>query len=297
MSIKFPVEVDQFKSDDDDELDNEWEKFAEELIGEKKELIEKKIVEFRAAAAENHELREISPVNVNDQNEQFCIRYLRAGSWSIPESVSLLLSHYKLCRTYPKFMFGKPASQLQNLWPARTQCSLLRRDTNGRRIYIMSFSQWNTETISVDDILNAMAILFDVMMQEVKTQISGITLIYDIKGFGTNHFRQFGRDEMKFMGAFRSGGVPVNVRQIHVVNNHKLINVLYSLLKPFVSKEVQEKVLFHGSDLTELHKYVPRVLLPESLGGEAGELDNSDCVKAAMEREFEYKKFGASFSE
>jgi len=297
MSIKFPVEVDQFKSDDDDELDNKWKKFAEELIGEKKELIEKKIVEFRAAAAENHELREISPVNVNDQNEQFCIRYLRAGSWSIPDSVALLLNHYTLCRTYPKYMFAKTASQLQTLWTVKTHSVLLRRDTNGRRVYIFRFVQWDTEKIAMDDICNAMAVLFDVMMQEVKTQIAGVTLIYDIKGFGTNHLRKFGKDELKFFGAFRSGGVPVNVRQIHVVNNHKLINVLYSLVKPFITKEVQEKVLFHGSDLTELHKYVPRVLLPESLGGEAGELDNSDCVKAAMEREFEYKKFGASFSE
>jgi len=296
MSVKFPVEVDQFKSNDDDELDNEWKRFAEELIGEKKELTEKKIVEFRAAAAEDHELREISPVNVNDQNEEFCIRYLRAGNWSVPEAVTLLTNHYRLCRTYPRYMFQKPASQLQNIWTAKTNCALLRRDSNGRRIYIFRFTQWDTDKISVDDICNAMAILFDVMMQEVKTQIAGVTIIYDIKGFGTNHFRQLGRDEMKFLGAFRSGGVPINVRQIHIVNNHKLINMVYSLIKPFLSKEVQDKILFHGSDVTELHKYVPRVLLPESLGGEAGDLDNSDCVKAAMEREFEYKKFAGSFS-
>lgn len=291
----FPLEIDTF-GNEDTELNEEWKKLAEDLLGEKEEEIKQKLIEIRTAVSESEDIKKIGPKGLDEQSDQYFVRFLRAANWSVPSAVSLMTCHYKMCRHFPQFMFRKQASELSHVWESRLNGSILSRDQHGRRVYFFRVHKWDADTATVADLYISKTIMFDMMLQEAKTQVAGITVVYDFKGYEMRHFTKFGLNELRFIGEFVSGGFPVWIRHIHVINNPKLLDITFNLTKPFLSKRIRNNITFHGTDLNSLHDAVPRALLPEDIGGETDDVDNTDCVRAAMDRQEEYKKFIDSFT-
>ena len=51
------------------------------------------------------------------------------------------------------------------------------------------------------------------------------------------------------------------------------------MIKPFVNKEMQERIIFHD-DFESFHSYVDKDILPHELGGTNGSFDNTDMASA-----------------
>lgn len=290
----FPVQIDPF-SNGDGELDAEWKQFAKEIIGENEEETDGKVEQFRTAVQETASLRDLRPGASAQLDQKYCVRFLRAANWSVDEAVNLLTLHYKMCQQYPQFTSSKSASQVDGIWQSKLNGCSLKRDQNGRRLYFYRIHKWDADKITMKDLFNSKTILFDAMIQEPKTQVAGVNMVYDVKGFAAKHLGKWGLDELRFFGEFISGGFPIWIRQIHIVNNPKLLDVLYKLIKPFLGKRIRNSILFHGSNLNSLHKMVPCEMLPEDLGGEEGDLNNDDSVRAAMEREEALRQYNETF--
>lgn len=290
----FPIQIDPF-STGDDELDAEWKQLAKELIGENEEETEAKVEQFRSAVLETASLRDLRPGASTQLDQKYCVRFLRAANWSVVEAVNLVTLHYKMCHQYPQFTSSKSASQIDQIWQSKLNGCSLKRDQHGRRLYFYRIHKWDADKITMQDLFNSKTILFDTMIQEQKTQVAGITMVYDVKGFEAKHLGKWGLDELRFFGEFISGGFPVWIRNIHIVNNPRLLDVLYKLIKPFLGKRIRNSIIFHGSNLNSLHKMVPLEMLPEDLGGEEGDLNNDDSVRAALEREEDFRQYNATF--
>jgi len=293
--MSFTPVIDQF-SDEDFELDDDWKKLAEELLGETKSDIENKIKEFRTAAIESTELQEVAPVGGAERSDQYYTRFLRATNWVVPDALAMLINYYKLCRKYPKYMIDRTPGQLESYWASKMNGASITRDQHGRRVYFMRMHTWDTQKIPLEDMMLARTIMTDMLSQEVKTQIAGITYIYDLKGFEMRHVKQFGREDLRFLGEFKSGAFPIWIRAIHFINTPKVVDIIYNLGKPFIGKRVKDFINFHGSNLSSLHAMIPKACLPEDLGGEAGEFDNRACVKACLDKEEYYKKMRDGFA-
>lgn len=293
-TVSFPVQIDPFGKGAE-ELDEEWKQLAAEVVGEKQEEVEAKVAAFREAVLECESLRELRPGAPSQLEHQYCLRFLRAANWSVEEALNLLTLHYKLCSQYPQFTSVKTASQIKEIWESKLNGCSIKRDQHGRRLYFYRIHKWDADNITMADLFVSKSILFDMMVQEAKTQVAGVTMVYDVKGFEAKHLKKWGLDELRFFGDFISGAFPVWIRHIHIVNNPKLLDVLHKLIKPFLGKRIRNSIIFHGSNLESLHKMVPRELLPQDLGGEQGELNNDDSVQAAMEREEQFKQYNATF--
>ena len=116
-------------------------------------------------------------------------RFLRACNWSIPDTVEMLTSYYKLLRKYPQFTLDKPPSELDHVWTSQINGSTVNRDQHGRRFFFCKIQKWNPTLIPIADMFISMMLIFDMLTQEPKTQISGISIVYDMQGFGVRHLR------------------------------------------------------------------------------------------------------------
>ena len=66
-------------------------------------------------------------------------RFLRACNWSVPNTVEMLTSFYKMLRKYPQYTLDLTASQLDHVWKAQMNGSILKRDQHGRRFYFYRY--------------------------------------------------------------------------------------------------------------------------------------------------------------
>lgn len=61
--------------------------------------------------------------------------------------------------------------------------------------------------------------------------------------------------------------LPVKFAKIHIVNESKIVDALYQLMKPLISQQLRQRLVFHGQKLAKLHEVVPLQQLPAELGG------------------------------
>lgn len=59
----------------------------------------------------------------------------------------------------------------------------------------------------------------------------------------------------------------MKVHAIHIVNESYIFDIIFNVVKPFLSTSVLEKIFFHGSDLESLHKHIAPEYLPPRYGG------------------------------
>ena len=74
---------------------------------------------------------------------------------------------------------------------------------------------------------------------------------------------------------------PLRFHQVHVVNVSKFLRMGYNMIKPFLNEEVKKSIIFHDN-LSSLHTYVDKQILPEELGGRQGPFDDSAASAAVL---------------
>lgn len=114
----------------------------------------------------------------------------------------------------------------------------------------------------------------------------GHVVLMDFKGSTVSHFTKIGLLHMKKYLMYFQEALPVRVKGIHFINTPPFIDLLLSLMKPFMSKELLDmarKIFlnslhfyifsfqFHiyGENYESLYKFIPRKCLPKDYGGEA----------------------------
>ena len=85
---------------------------------------------------------------------------------------------------------------------------------------------------------------------------------------------------------------PLWFRQVHVVNVSNLLRLAYNMIKPFVSDQVKESIIFH-SDLSSFHNYIDKKTLPQELGGTNGPFDNIEMAAAVYHMSDYFKQVQA----
>lgn len=56
-----------------------------------------------------------------------------------------------------------------------------------------------------------------------------------------------------------------------------------AFIRPFLKEKTRERLILHGANLTTLHEYVTKDVLPTELGGETQSINPLDWVHALLE--------------
>lgn len=65
---------------------------------------------------------------------------------------------------------------------------------------------------------------------------------------------------------------PGRLAGIHYINIVSFVDILISLMRPFIKKDLLEILHFH-KDIEVLYKYIPQKFLPKDYGGEGMTMD------------------------
>lgn len=95
-------------------------------------------------------------------------------------------------------------------------------------------------------------------------------LIIDLKGYTFKHFLNAARNSKTIFLYFKYSQetVPIPTRSCHILNSSAVVNSFMSLIRPMLRKEVADSFQFHSGNFENLHKAIPKEVLPKEYGGE-----------------------------
>jgi len=263
-----------------------WDQIKLDLLNEREDEREEKIAFFLNRYRTDPIFDKLRDKDEKGQDKSMTreelIKFLRAGAWDINAAITVLKNYLQSGRQNTSVVDELNPKKLDKVWMQKLNAITEYRDVYGRRIYIYRPGSWDTSNTSIDEFFASTFCMFELMAEEVRTQIAGVTCVVDMAGFGFKHLRCIGLDQVKCGTGFLAGSFPLWIRRIHIVNNPAVFSVLHNMMKPFLEDRVKNNMVFHGTNYTELHKAVPPFLLPQSCGG-PGEIEDEACVKLVKE--------------
>jgi len=222
--------------------------------------------------------------NVPGLKDDFLLMMLRAGGFDIDAAITMLTNYVKMIRNGPKyfqvaFSEGSPKAKLS--FDQCVQSILPHMDKFGRRVLIFSLGRWNPDVLKFTDIFATGCMMAEMVVQDEKTQIAGMTVVCDCTGFSLKHFTNITLTDLKYLAMIAQDSFPIWFRGIHLVHLPRLSHVMFQMIKPILSQRIRDAIVFHNSNET-LHSYVDKDILPEELGGNAGKLNNEESVEAVL---------------
>lgn len=101
--------------------------------------------------------------------------------------------------------------------------------------------------MSIIELIAAIRICVECALLDPETQLHGIKVIFDTEGLSMSQIAQNTPKHACMILDWVQKSCPFRLRGVHVVNNSMLFNILFAIFKPFISKELREKVSHFNS--------------------------------------------------
>ncbi|XP_033640783.1 alpha-tocopherol transfer protein-like [Asterias rubens] len=222
------------------------------------------------------------------QDERFLLRFLRAKKFEVDRAFKSLVKYYELHKKHPDFFKDYKKSSVKHVLDDGMPLVLASRDKEGRPIVVLRTINWDPSRYSVLDIVKALFMVLEDLVEDEEAQVTGINLLVDLEGMGTQHVMQMGPNIAKKVTSIFQNCVPVRLHSIHFVNEPMVFDAAFAILKAFMADKMRKRVIAHGTDFSSLHKHFPASILPSNWRGTLGPYSNTDWKRdfLAQDRDF-----------
>jgi len=172
---------------------------------------------------------------------------------------------------------------------------LTNRDQDGRRVLIVHCGEiWDTKKVSADQLFRIFYLIHLVALIEPVTQVRGVVVIMDFDGLGMKQVKALSPSFSKRLITFIQDAMPLRLKQVHMVNQPYLFNMVWVLFKPFIREKLKSRMFFHGKDRKSLHKHISPTHLPADYGGELPAISYSgkDWFPSVKDHEEHLRQWG-----
>merc|ERR1711963_824643 len=166
-----------------------WQERARQLVAEVPEERETKLAEFRERIALLGEELEGLAESKLLKEEAFLVRFLRGSNWDVDIAAGLIAGSHRMIQDYYPYMSAGPPSALEHVWKRDLIFSPESRDNEGRRVVVLRLGRWPPSEVPLFDFFTGVFTLFELVVQEARTQVAGVVMVLDCKGFGLSHVR------------------------------------------------------------------------------------------------------------
>ncbi|XP_050072387.1 uncharacterized protein LOC126560472 [Anopheles maculipalpis] len=211
-----------------------------------------------------YEKGECIPHRVDDD---YLVKFLRARFWNVLHAYNLMVRYYAFRESNPEFYENVNPMSLRSLGDDDIISISPYRDQEGRRVICFKFGKWRPNKIPIVDLFRATMLLLEVGSLEPQSQVLGGIGIMDLEGLTLNHAWNLTPTIAQKMLALLATSMPLRTSQIHIVNQGWVFDTVFQIFKPLLTEKMRQRLFFHGTDRTSLHKYIDPEALPERYGG------------------------------
>ncbi|XP_051153477.1 alpha-tocopherol transfer protein-like isoform X2 [Leptopilina boulardi] len=249
-----------------EEPSQEVMEYARRELGETEEVKCQTLQELREMI---YERGECSPHRMDDS---FLIRFLRARNFNVYRAHRLVVNYFNFKEEHPSIHNNVNPLNMRHIGdddvmtvPAyRTQC--------GRRMMIYRIGNWDPRKYSVEELFKATVIVLELGILEPRAQVLGGVVIFDLEGITMAHAWTITPQIASMVIALMVTSFPMKTHAIHILNQSWVFDAIFAVFKPLLDSRMQDKIYFHGHDMSSLHQYVAPENLPKKYGGTQEEL-------------------------
>ncbi|XP_036378044.1 clavesin-1-like [Megalops cyprinoides] len=202
-------------------------------------------------------------------DDDFILRFLRARKFNQIETFKLLAQYFQYRQQnldmFQSFKADDPGIKraLMDGFPGVLETP----DQYGRKILILFASNWDQSRNSFTDILRAILLSLEVLIEDPELQINGFILIIDWSNFSFKQASKLTPTILKLAIEGLQDSFPARFGGIHFVNQPWYIHALYTIIKPFLKDKTRKRIFLHGNNLNSLHQLIYPECLPSEFGG------------------------------
>ncbi|KAL0121349.1 hypothetical protein PUN28_006700 [Cardiocondyla obscurior] len=201
-------------------------------------------------------------------NEAWLIRFLRPCKYYPESSLNLIKHYYNFKVKHSSIYDNLKPSREKNIFEHNILTVLPNRDQHGRRILIIELGKkWKHNKCSLDEVYKGCVLYLEAAMLEPSTQIAGAVVIFDMDGLTLQQTWQFTPPFAKRIVDLLQEAMPVRIKNLHIVNQPYVFNMVFALFKPFLKEKLRNRIIFHGTDRKSLQQYISPKCLPAQYGG------------------------------
>ncbi|XP_029482132.1 clavesin-1-like [Oncorhynchus nerka] len=202
-------------------------------------------------------------------DDDFILRFLRARKFNQAETFRLLAQYFQFRQQnldmFQSFKVDDPGIKraLMDGFPGVLETP----DQHGRKILILFASNWDQGRNSFTDILRAILLSLEVLIENPELQINGFILIIDWSNFSFKQASKLTPNILKQAIEGLQDSFPARFGGIHFVNQPWYIHAMYTIIKPFLKDKTRKRIFLHGNNLNSLHQLILPDCLPSEFGG------------------------------
>ncbi|XP_060241957.1 clavesin-1 isoform X2 [Meriones unguiculatus] len=178
------------------------------------------------------------------------------GAWTAP-----------ICNLTALHPFCTPLSTASAVHPPATPPSLRSPAISTPSPPSPSSSPPSPARNSFTDILRAILLSLEVLIEDPELQINGFILIIDWSNFSFKQASKLTPSILKLAIEGLQDSFPARFGGVHFVNQPWYIHALYTLIKPFLKDKTRKRIFLHGNNLNSLHQLIHPEFLPSEFGG------------------------------
>lgn len=213
-------------------------------------------------------------------DDKFCYKFLRSRKYDVDKSYELIVQYVNKVIEKPE-IFQWDAT-IKEAIDTLAYNHYQHVNHTGHHLIIINPGKW-TSKVDIMQLIKLSIIGQEINLMDEKTQKNGYMVIINVTGLGLSTVYRCGISNARLISDLTDRCIPIRLDRIHVMFESRLIDIAYSLFKPFLDQELRDKIIFHGHDLKSLHNYCDPANLPASLGGTNEEPDPQAIWKRILE--------------
>lgn len=176
-------------------------------------------------------------------NEAWLIRFLRPCKYYPESSRDLIKQYYSFKKKHSNIYENLTPIKEKNVFDHNVITVLPNRDQHGRRVLILELGKkWKHNKCSLDEIYKACVLFLEAAMLEPITQIAGAVVIFDMDGLTLQQTWQFTPPFAKRIVDLLQDAMPLRIKNIHIINQPYVFNMVFALFKPFLKEKLKNRV-------------------------------------------------------
>ena len=199
-------------------------------------------------------------------DDDFFIKYLKGKNMDVDEAFKLIEGYFKMRSSHPE-LFLLP-SKVQNvfndgIFTIHTE----KNPIGGEMIVIFRPGKWDVSKYDAWHLSAAPIPFLELAATDDHVLDHGMIEVLNFADVSWKQFWNMPVSLHSIVADLTERALPVCYKKVHVVNEGKFVDMLWAVMKPFVSAEMKARIQFHGSNHAELYSEIDRSLLPPELGG------------------------------